>query len=36
MAVDRIDEPAALTGFSYQKMHGRFAGTEEKGRDCIN
>ena len=26
MAVGRINEVAALTGFSYEKMYGRFAG----------
>ena len=25
MAVDRINEVATLTGFSYEKTHGRFA-----------
>ena len=26
MAVCRINEVAALTGFSYEKMYGRFVG----------
>ena len=26
MAVGRINEVAALTGFSYEKIYGRFAG----------
>ena len=26
MAVGRINEVAALTGFSYEKMYGRFSG----------
>ena len=26
VAVDRINEVAALTGFSYEKMYGRFDG----------
>ena len=29
MAFARISEVAALTGFSYEKMSGRFAGTKK-------
>ena len=32
MAVGRINEVAALTGFSYEKMYGRFVGTKNIGR----
>ena len=33
MAVDRINEVAALTGFSYQKLHGRSDGEKNIGRN---
>ena len=33
MAVGRINEVAALTGFSYEKMYGRFAGQKNTGRN---
>jgi len=29
VAVGRINGMAALTGFSYKKMYGRFAGTKK-------
>ena len=32
MAVGRINRVAGLTGFSYEKMYGRFAGTKKTGR----
>ena len=32
MAVGRINGVAALTGFYYKKMYGRFAGTKQSGR----
>ena len=34
MAVGRINRVAGLTGFSYEKMYGRFAGTNKTG--CKN
>ena len=33
MAVGRIKGVAALTGFYYKKMYGRFAGTKKSGRN---
>ena len=33
MAVGRINEVAALTKFSYEKMYGRFAGVKNSGRN---
>ena len=33
MAIGRIDEVAALTGFSYEEMYGRFAGQKHIGRN---
>ena len=33
MAVCRINEVAALTGFSYEKMYGRFVGGGNIGRN---
>ena len=33
MAIGRINEVAALTGFSYEKMYGRFAGQKNIGRN---
>ena len=32
MAVGRVNGVAALTGFSYKKMYGRFAGTTKSDR----
>ena len=31
MAFGRINEATALTGFSYKKMYGHFAGTKQSG-----
>ena len=33
MTVGRINEVAALTGFSYEKMYGRFAEQKITGRN---
>ena len=33
MAVGCINEVAALTGFSYEKINGRFAGQKNTGRN---
>ena len=32
MVVGRINGVVALTGFSYEEMYGRFAGTKKSGR----
>ena len=32
MVVGRINGVVALTGFSYDEMYGRFAGTKKSGR----
>lgn len=31
MVVGRINRVVALTGFSYEEMYGRFAGTKKSG-----
>ena len=33
VAVGRINGVAALRGFSYKKMYGRFAGPQNRGRN---
>ena len=33
MVVGRINGVVALTGFSYEEMYGRFAGTKKSGRN---
>ena len=33
MVVGRINGVVALTGFSYEEMYGRFAGTQKSGRN---
>ena len=33
MVVGRINGVVALTGFSYEEMCGRFAGTKKSGRN---
>ena len=33
MAVGRINGVAALTGFYYKKIYGRFTGTKNSGRN---
>ena len=33
MVVGRINGVVALTGFSYEQMYGRFAGTKKSGRN---
>ena len=33
MVVSRINGVVALTGFSYEEMYGRFAGTKKSGRN---
>ena len=33
MVVGYINGVVALTGFSYEKMYGRFAGTKKSGRN---
>ena len=33
MVVGRINGVVALTGFSYEEMNGRFAGTKKSGRN---
>ena len=33
MVVGRINGVIALTGFSYEEMYGRFAGTKRSGRN---
>ena len=33
VVVGRINGVVALTGFSYEEMYGRFAGTKKSGRN---
>ena len=33
MVVGRINGVVALTGFSYEEIYGRFAGTKKSGRN---
>ena len=33
MVVGRINGVVALTGFCYEEMYGRFAGTKKSGRN---
>ena len=33
MVVGRINGVVTLTGFSYEEMYGRFAGTKKSGRN---
>ena len=33
MVVGRINRVVALTGFSYEDMYGRFAGTKKSGHN---
>ena len=33
MVVGRINGVVALTGFSYEEVYGRFAGTKKSGRN---
>ena len=35
VVISRLDGVAASTGFSYSKMHGRFAGTNKRGRNEV-
>ena len=35
VAVGRINRMAALTGFNYKKMYGRFTGTKKSGHKAV-